>query len=95
MSEDWYDKEIAPKLMELCKACNEHGMSFVAVVEYEPGKIAQTRQLTESAGLEVTMVMHCANTAPNVDGYVIGLIRYCNEKGIDTGASMAMRRLTS
>jgi hypothetical protein len=37
------------------------------------------------------MIAHCAKTAPNIDGYMIGLIRYCREKGIDTGASMFVR----
>jgi len=91
--EDWYDQEIAPKLMELCKACNAHGMSFLSVVEYEPGSRSRTSQFTEDAGLEMTMLLHCSNTVPNLDGYVIGLIRYCREKGIDTSASMIVRQV--
>lgn len=93
-NEEWYDREIAPKLRELAEACHARGMSFLACVEYEPGSRAGTYWLTEDAGLEMTMVKHCATTAPNIDGYVIGLARHCEEKGIDTGASMVMRKLT-
>lgn len=92
-NEDWYDREIAPKLKELAEACHARGMSFVACVEYEPGSRAGTYYLTENAGLEMTMVKRCATTAPNIDGYVIGLAKYCGEKGIDTGASIVMRQL--
>lgn len=90
-NEDWYDREIAPKLLELSKACHDRGMSFLSVVEYEPGGRAQTRRLTDKPSLEMTMIQHCANTAPNVDGYMMGLYRHCREKGIDTSASMVMR----
>src|SRR5688572_29931314 len=90
-NEEWYDREIAPKLLELANACGDRGMSFLSVVEYEQGGRSRTQRLTESAGLEMTMIAHCAKTAPNIDGYMIGLIRYCRENGIDTGASMFVR----
>jgi hypothetical protein len=91
-AEDWYDKEIAPKLLELSQQCYDHGMSFLSIVEYERGSRARFRRLTKDAGLEMTMIDHCAHTAPNIDGYVLGLIKYCREKGIDTGASLIMQR---
>lgn len=93
-NEDWYDREIAPKLVELCNACHERGMSFLSVVEYEPGSRSRTQRFTSGAGLEMTMIAACAKTAPNIDGYVIGLARHCREKGIDTGASFVMQKLT-
>lgn len=93
-NEDWYDRELAPKLLELANACHERGISFLAVTEYEPGSRAQTRRLTDTAGLEMIMIQHCANTAPNVDGYAIGLIRYCREKGIDMSASIILGQFT-
>lgn len=92
-AEDWYDSEIAPKLRELADKCHAQGMSFVAAVEYEPGSRGGTYWLTKDAGLEMIMIQHCAKTAPNIDGYVIGLARYCDEKGINMGASLIMRQL--
>jgi hypothetical protein len=91
--EDWYDKEVAPKLKELADACRARGMSFIACVEWEPGSRGITYSLTDDAGLEMIMVKHCATTAPNIDGYVIGLIGYCHQKGIDTSASFVMQQL--
>lgn len=91
--EEWYDREIAPKLLELSQQCYDRGMSFLSMVEYEPGSRARFRRLTIDAGLEMTMIDYCAHTAPNIDGYAIGLMKYCREKGIDTGASIVMRQM--
>lgn len=89
--EAWYDAEIAPALADLAKRCNERGMSFVAVVEYQPGDRGCTYMLTEDAGLAMQMVGLCSRTAPNVDSYVISLRRYCKAQGIEVGASFVMR----
>jgi len=53
-NEEWYDKKIAPKLAELANQCGERGMSFLSVVEYEPGSRSRTQRLTNGAGLEMT-----------------------------------------
>ena len=91
--EAWYDSEIAPALFALAQRCHERGMAFVAAVEYQPGKHAGTYQVGEDAGLNMQMVRMCSQTAPNVDGYIISLVRYCKEKGIDNCASFVMQRL--
>lgn len=86
-NEEWYDREIAPKLLELSNLCGNRGMSFVSTVEYAPGKRSRTQRLTPSAGLEMNMLALCAASGLNVDGYMIGLIRYCREHNIDTSQS--------
>ena len=91
-NEQWYDKEIAPSLMELAARCKERGMSLVAVVEYEHGERGATYQLTEGAGLAMRMLRMCGQAGDNVDAYMIGLTRYCADKGIDTSASIFMAR---
>lgn len=35
-NEDFYDKEIAPALLDLANKCAERGMHFVAQIEYDP-----------------------------------------------------------
>ena len=89
--EAWYDAEIAPALADLAKRCHERGMSFVAVVEYEPERRAGTYHLTEDAGLSMHMVNLCSRTAPNVDAYVMHLRRHCKEVGQDIGGSFVLR----
>ena len=90
--EAWYDAEVAPALAELAKRCHEKGMAFVAVVEYAPGERGGTYYMTKHAGLEMTMLLNCAQTVPNIDGYVIRLARHCKAEGIDTGASIVMKQ---
>jgi len=89
--EAWYDTEIAPVLNELANRCRERGMSFVAAVEYQPGDHAGVYSLTPGAHPKMHMLQLCSMTAPNVDGYIIALRRYCAAEGIDTGGSFALR----
>lgn len=93
--EAWYDVEIAPALAALAKRCNERGMSFVAVVEYQPGDRGGTYCMTKDAGLEMRMIHLAAQTVPNVDDYIMSLAKFCNANGVDTGSSFVMRRLVA
>ena len=54
--EAWYDAEIAPALLSLAQRCNERGMAFVAVVEYQPGDRAGTYMVGDDAGLAMHIV---------------------------------------
>lgn len=93
MSEQWYDEEIAPKLVELCKACKDRGLSFFAMVEYAHGDRAETRWIAPNAGLPMYMAPMLAHHGDNVDGFVINLIRHCRKMGIDWSSSMVLRQL--
>ena len=94
-TEKIYDNEIAPKLLEISKICETHKIPFLAVVEWAAGKIGSTSLQTPNEGLEMTMIRHCAKTAPNIDGYYFGLSRYANEKNIDTSNSIVMNLLNN
>jgi hypothetical protein len=92
MSESVYDEKIVPLLAEVGKLCQEYGLPFVGVVEYEPGKRGETRFLTPEAGLAMVMLSHMAKTGENIDGFMIGLARYCAKNKIDTSASLYLSR---
>lgn len=94
-NEQWYDKHIAPALLELARQCNERGMSFVASVEYDPGERGDTYNLTDGAGLEMRFLYMLALSGRNIDRFVMSVNRYCNEHGIDTGSSFALRRFAA
>ncbi len=94
VSEQWYDTQIAPELMKLAKRCKDRGVSFLAVVEYAEGERGTIAFMNKDPSLEMVMIRHCAQTAPNIDAYVINVGRYAKECGIDTGASIVMRRMT-
>jgi len=92
-TEKIYDKEIAPKLKEAGDLCVKHGIPFLAVAEYAPGMVGRTSFQTNDECIEMVMIRHCAKTAPNIDGYVIGLMRWAREKHISWNASIVMRSL--
>lgn len=88
--EAWYDDEIAPALAALATRCHARGMSFVAVVEYQPGDRGATYYLTEDAGIEMHMLHLCGQTVPNVDAYVISLKRWAKLNNIATHSSVVL-----
>lgn len=94
-NEEWYDKELAPKLREMADQAGARGMSFVSVVEYAPEHRSRTTLLGPHAGLAMKMLTLCAAAGENIDGYMIALTRHCLEHKIDTSASMIMRLMGS
>jgi hypothetical protein len=90
--EQFYDEHIAPALLELARKCEANGLSMLATVQFGPADTdrGDTVMLQPGASLSMVMVRHCMKTAPNIDGFMIGLTRYCNEKGIDTSSSIYM-----
>ena len=95
MTEQIYDREIAPKLKEVGDLCVKHGIPFLAVAEYLPGKIGRTAFQTNDECISMVMIRHCVKTAPNIDGYVIGLVQWAKKKNINMDASIVMRQFTS
>lgn len=93
MSEQFYDTEIAPKLLELCEACKARGIPFSATVEYEPDQLAETRFLPSDAGLAMSMIAILNHNQANVDGFVINLLRHCRRNGIDWSGSMVLTKI--
>jgi hypothetical protein len=90
MSEAQYDAEIAPLLLEAAKRCEALGLPMVAVVEYAPDQRGETRVLNGSS-LPMLMLSMIAHHGMNVDGFLINLIRHCNEQGIDIRSSTFLK----
>ncbi len=90
--EKLYDEKIAPALMEIAKVCKDNDIPFMAVVEYAPDELATTAVRTKDEGLKMIMIRHCANTAPNIDSFCIGLTRWAKEKGVDVSGSMYLSK---
>ena len=92
-NEKYYDDVLTAKLAEIARLCKKKAIPFLAVIEYAPGKIGETRMQTPDECLKMVMIRHCTKTAPNVDGYIMGLAKYTRDKGIDTSGSIVMQRL--
>lgn len=91
-NEQFYDEEIAPKLLALASQCRERGMSLIAVVEYGPHERGATYSVLKEAGIEMGMIEMCSRSAPNIDAYVINLTRYAKQHNIDISSSFTLGR---
>ena len=74
-SERYYDEHIAPKLMELARECEDHGMSLVAVCEWKPGETRSTRTIREGAGAALRLTDAAAVSVGNLDKFMMHMER--------------------
>lgn len=84
--EEFYDAEIAPTLADLCKRCQDRGLAFLAVVQYDAdGNIGQTVCLPKGA----PPVIRYANTLAtcgvrggvNIDGFMLAVAKEARQTG--------------
>ena len=95
MSEELYDREIAPKLKEISEACQRAGLPFVALCEYEPGHEGRTEFMPLSASMAMHITAFAARCGNNVDALFIAISRFCAKHEIDTSGSMVMRLMSA
>lgn len=89
-NEEFYDAEIAPKLLELCNLCGDRGMSLVAAVEFAPNMVGETSRLVEGHGVEMRMAYLGIKARGNIDSLVIEVARRAHEVG---HSSMILSRI--
>lgn len=86
-NEEFYDQEIAPKLLALCKACQDRSMAFVACVEYDPPNhgIARTEfqppDEKDRLSSSQRLVHWAARSNGNVDKLIGAIDRHGKEHG--------------
>lgn len=83
MAEQIYDEQIAPLLMQVAKLCHEHGMPFVAQVEYEPGDYGLTADLPERSARSLPMdwMYVAAKSRGNADLLIGHLVSQAEKSG--------------
>jgi hypothetical protein len=80
-SEELYDTQIAPLLLQAANLCKEHKIPFIAVTEYNKDDFGCTKYLGENPSVTM-LVLHWAYLAKdNVDNLIIALMRYAKEHG--------------
>ena len=94
-NEQYYDDVIAPKLKEIGDDCVKKGIPFLAVAEYNSGKCGHTLSSPMNRCLKMVMLELLANTAPNIDGFIIALLRYAKANGISFDSSIVLRQYES
>ena len=79
--EQFYDREIAPVLMDLADKCESNGLSLAAMVEWEPGETGRTATLSAHAGFGIRMAEAAMRSHGNVDALIMALMKYATESG--------------
>jgi hypothetical protein len=80
-NEEFYDTKLAPALMELARKCQERGINFQALVEYETNEIAETRVLPTQPGFAMALAVMASKARGNIDAFLIGARQYAEEHG--------------
>lgn len=92
--ENFYDEQIAPELARLANLCVEHGMSFVAAVEYAPGDIGETRRFAGGYTWPMELVALAIVAMGNIDRLFINVARIANQRAdLDETSSMVLRAM--
>lgn len=92
-NEEFYDKEIAPLLLQAVDKCRERQMDMLAAVEFEPNHIGRTVAMSETSSLTMQMILIAAATAPNFDSLVMQILKHCAKHEISTKQSMVAQLL--
>lgn len=79
--ESLYDTEIAPALLEIGRRCQESGLSFLAVVEWEPGQQGRTMSILPSCGLGIRWADIAARSNGNADSLIMAMMKHGTEYG--------------
>lgn len=82
-NEEFYDKEIAPKLLKLVAKCKERKMAFLASVEYNPAEhgIGQTIFTPPDAVDQLSATQRLIHWSARAKGNVDALIMACITHG--------------
>jgi len=80
-AEQYYDEQIAPKLIALAEECKEHGLSFLAACEWAPGEYGSTRKLQEGSSFAMRLVEAAVNAQGNIDSLMIAVERHALKHG--------------
>jgi hypothetical protein len=92
--ESIYDTVIAPALLAVAKSCREHGLQFVAVVEYETGAIGRTEQSNlNEAGPQFRLAAYGARCNGNADALVAALLKDDQKHAAGQSQSIYLHRL--
>lgn len=85
--EAFYDAEVAPLLMSLCKQCQDRDISFLAMVDYTgTGDIGRTASLQADAPGAIRYANAISQYslprgAVNIDGFMFAVMKEARETG--------------
>lgn len=87
-AERFNDEHIAPELARLSKLAREHGLNFVARVEWAPFEGQTTMSKVEGISASHELAWVSARANGNVDAVIIALARAHNDGTLNLSASL-------
>jgi hypothetical protein len=81
LKERYYEEVLKPKVVELAKACETEGLSFLALCEWEPGEYGRTCLLQPESSFALRLVDVAARATGNIDSLMLALKRHARENG--------------
>lgn len=91
--EEFYDREIAPALLELAKKCESRGVPFVALCQYSEADSSYTAYVPEGAGPVTRLTHYAAQCHGNVDLLFESIRRDAEVHGHDSAILELLLRL--
>lgn len=79
--EAFYDAEIAPELLRLGKLCQDNGLSFHSIVEWNPGDTGRTMCLVEGFSLQMDLSRALFESNGNIDAFLFYLMKRARKTG--------------
>lgn len=93
MSEAIYDAEIAPQLLAIAKRCEALNIPFIAVTEYEPGKIGRTSSGIDHLNIPMMVVLLAAQHGNDIDSIMLALAQIMRKHNLPNNSIAMMRFL--
>ena len=90
-NEQYYDEVIAPLLQEIIDKCSENEMPFLAATQYNNEEWADAKNIYEEMPLTMHIIKICMQTVPNIDAFIIGVIKHCRKNNIPMDQSIMLR----
>jgi len=91
-NKEWFDQELAPKLLEIAKICEDKGISFIATVEFRvKGRTlsrVSTQALAQFRSMGVNFIQLCNVCGDDIDKFLTLSARMLNELRIDYSKTM-------
>lgn len=79
--EAFHDREIAPKLLEIAKLCQDNEISLVCVANWGTDDHGRTATLQAGSPFSIRMVEAAARANGNADSLIMALMKHGREHG--------------
>ena len=91
MTEDEYDRLVAPLLLQAAKKAEDLGGTVLCYAEYGPERDAGRTVTMKDASVAARMVDLAMRSKGNLDAFAIALLRAHNDGDLDLSATVFLR----